>query len=229
VILATGIRANLDFLEGSGVETDAGILVDGRMQSSAAGLYAAGDVAQGPVLHLSERRVHAIQPTAVDHGRIAAANMLGHDVVYEGSLLMNIVATQGLEMASFGLWEGQGLETTQVENSKRRTYRKYVWQDDRLVGGILVGPTHAMSGQNDVGMLKGLVQTGVELGPWKQYLQESPLDLRRVFVASGAAKQLAESTLLSGRASLGGGFRFKRLPARRPRKSHHAAIVADSP
>ena len=229
VIVATGIRPNLAFLEGSGIETDLGVLVDGRMQSSAAGVFAAGDVAQGPVLHHDERRVHAIQPTAVDHGRVAAANMLGHDVVYEGSLLMNIVATQGLEMASFGLWEAASLQTTVVENVQRRIYRKYVWQDDRLVGGILVGPTHAMTGQNDVGMLKGLVQTGVALGPWKDYLQETPLDLRRVFVASGAPEQLAGSTLLSGRASLGGGFRFRRLPARRPRSAHHAAIVADSP
>lgn len=229
VILATGIRPNLGFLAGSGVETDVGVLVEGRMRSNVEGIYAAGDVAQGPVLHLSERRVHAIQPTAVDHGRVAAANMLGHEVVYEGSLLMNIVATQELEMASFGLWEGQGLEATQVENARGRVYRKYVWDDDKLVGGIFVGPTHAMSGQNDVGMLKGLVQTGVPLGPWKQYLQEAPLDLRRVFVASGAAKLLAESTLLSGRASLGGGFRFGRLPPRRPRSQHHAAVVANAP
>jgi NAD(P)H-nitrite reductase large subunit len=229
VILATGIRPNLGFLEGSGVEIDAGVLVDGHMQSSAASIYAAGDVAQGPVLNLPERRVHAIQPTAVDHGRVAAANMLGNDVRYEGSLLMNIVATQGLEMASFGLWEGAGHPATVVENERGRIYRKYVWEDDRLVGGILVGPTHAMSGQNDVGMLKGLVQTGASLGPWRKYLQENPLDLRRLFVASGAATQLAESTLLSGRASLGGGFRFKRLAPRRPRSAHHAAIVANAP
>ena len=229
VILATGILPNLDFLEGSGIETELGVLVDGRMRSSEQGVYAAGDVAQGPVLHHEERRVHAIQPTAVDHGRVAAANMLGNDVVYEGSLLMNIVATQGLEMASFGLWAGEGRETTVVSNERGRVYRKYVFEEDRLVGGILVGPTHALSGQNDVGMLKGLVQTGVSLGPWCDYLKQNPLDLRRVFVASGAASQLAGSTLLSGRASSGGGFRFGRLPARRPRSPHHAAIVADSP
>ena len=40
------MRANLDYLAGSGVEVDAGVLVDGRLRSSAEDVYAAGDAAQ---------------------------------------------------------------------------------------------------------------------------------------------------------------------------------------
>jgi len=229
VIFATGIRPKLAYLEGSGIETDAGVLVDGRLRTNVEGIWAAGDVAQGPILHRAERRVHAIQPTAVDHGRVAAADISGADVRYEGSLLMNVVAIQGLEAASFGLWEEGDREVTRVENAAGGVYRKYVWDGDRLVGGVLVGPTHGMSGLNDAGMLKGLVQTGVALGPWRGYLEENPLDLRRAFVASGAAEALLDSTLLAGRVATGGGFRFRRPRPRRPRSAHHATLVKGAP
>ena len=228
VIFATGIRPNLAYLEGSGVESDAGILVDGRLRTNVAGIWAAGDVAQGPVLHHPERRVHAIQPTAVDHGRVAAADIAGADVQYEGSLLMNVVAIQGIEAASFGLWEEGDRDVTRVESASG-VYRKYVWEGDSLVGGVLVGPTHGMSGLNDAGMLKGLVQTGVPLGPWRAYLEENPLDLRRAFVASGAAQQLLGTTMLAGRIASGGGFRFQRPKPRRPRSPYHATLVKGAP
>jgi len=233
VVMATGIQPNLEWLDGSGIELDHGILVDAGLQSSAPGVYAAGDVAQGLDLSTGERRVHAIQPTATDHGRIAGANMVGQGVQYSGSLTMNILAAQGLEACSFGLWDGAGRPCTVVSNPSGGIYRKYVWGGeggDVLVGGAIVGPTLSVSGTNDVGMLKGLVQTGVALGPWKDYLEENPLDLRRVYVASGAAKQLLQSTLLTGSATApGGNFRFPKLAPVRKRKPHHAELVTGAP
>ena len=154
--------------------------------------------------------------------------MAGSDVAYSGSLTMNILAAQGIEATSFGRWEQDG-DVQIVENAPDRIYRKYVWDGDVMVGGILVGPTVAVSGTNDVGKLKGLVQTGIALGPWKSYLEENAVDLRRPYVASGAGKKLLESTLLTGRASSGGGFRFPKLPAARQRKPHHATLAEGAP
>jgi NAD(P)H-nitrite reductase large subunit len=233
VVVAAGVAPNVEFLEGSGIALGsgpgAGILVDDRLETNAEGVYAAGDVAQAADLQTGERRVHAVQPTAVDHGRVAAANMGGMDVRYSGSLVMNILAARGLEACSFGDWRGADRETTVVSNPRDRIYRKYVWQADTLVGGILLGPSAAVSSVNDVGMLKGLIQTGVALGPWRAYLEENPLDLRRVYVASAAAEKLLESTLLTGRVSTGGGYRFPPLPPRRQRSGHHATLFTGKP
>ena len=77
VILATGIRANSELLSGTNIGIEEGILVDDQMRTNFPNIYAAGDVAQGPVLFSDDRAVHAIQPTAVDHGRVAGANMAG--------------------------------------------------------------------------------------------------------------------------------------------------------
>jgi NAD(P)H-nitrite reductase large subunit len=228
VVLATGVRPALECVAGSGLEVDAGLLVDERMRTSAPDVFAAGDVAQGPDLQGGPRRVQAVQPTAVDHGRVAAANMAGFDVRYAGSLTMNVLAVQGLEAASFGRFEDDA-DATVVENAASRIYRKYVWRDDVLVGGILVGPNAAVAGTNDLGMLKGLIQTGVALGPWRRHLEENPLDLRRAFVASGAPARLLDSTLLAGRAATGGGFRWPALAPRRARSPHHAVMVAGAP
>ncbi len=227
VLLATGIQPNVEFLQGSGVDLNHAIVVDDRMQTSARDVYAAGDVAEGPDLQGGARTVRAIQPVAVDHGRVAAANMAGEDVRYDGALTMNILAVQGLEATSFGRWESED-DVTRVENPADGIYRKYVWEGDRLAGGILVGPTHAVSGLNDVGMLKGLVQSGAALGPWRAHLEENPLDLRRPYVASGAAKTLLGTTLLAGRASTGGGFRWPAVAPKRARTPHHGVLTGGS-
>jgi NAD(P)H-nitrite reductase large subunit len=227
VLMATGVRPNTGFLAGSGIELDHGVLVDDHLRTSRPGVFAAGDVAQGPDLLGGPRRVQAIQPVAVDHGRVAGANMAGNDVAYSGSLTMNILDALGLEAASLGRWEGRD-DTVVVANAANHVYRKYVFEEDRLVGGILVGPTVAVTGMNDVGMLKGLIQTGVRLGAWKSYLAKNPLDLRRAFVASGAAKELLGSALLAGRATGGGGFRFPPTPARRSKSRHHATLLSGS-
>src|SRR5581483_6595231 len=104
VVVATGIRPNLEFVKGSGIHIDQGIVVDSHMRTSIPHVYAAGDVAQGPDLLGDKPAVHAIQPTAVDHGRIAGANMAGQSIAYAGSLLMNILDACGLQCASFGRW-----------------------------------------------------------------------------------------------------------------------------
>ena len=189
VIVATGIRANIGFLAGSGIETNEGVLVNNRCQTSAANVYAAGDVAEGPDLSTGGQAVHAIQPTAVDHGRIAGANMAGHDIAYRGSLLMNILDVQDLDIASFGDWSGSD-DVTVLLSESENVYRKLVWNDDRITGAIIMGPARSVWTTNDVGMLKGLIQSGTRLGGWKAYLQEHPRDIKRPFVASHITRDL---------------------------------------
>ena len=105
VIMATGIRTNLEWLEGAGITINRGIVVDAHLRSNVPNVYAAGDVAEGKDLITGQPAVHAIEPTAMEHGRIAGANMAGQPLAYRGSLLMNIVEVLGLEIASFGAWE----------------------------------------------------------------------------------------------------------------------------
>jgi NAD(P)H-nitrite reductase large subunit len=170
--------------------------VDDHLRSSVPNVYAAGDVAEGADLVTGAPEVHAIEPTAMEHGRIVGANMAGRDRAYRGSLLMNIVGVLGLDLASFGAWEDAAAETAVAVRPDRAAYRKLLFTGDRITGGIIIGRSEDVWTGNDVGMLKGLVQAGTRLGPWKAHLLRNPFDLKTAYVASGTTGRLLPETIL---------------------------------
>jgi NAD(P)H-nitrite reductase large subunit len=178
VITATGVKANTDLVDGSDIETDQGILVNLRMQTSSADVYAAGDVAQGVDFSTGNQEVQAIQPTATDHGRIAALNMAGKGGEHHGTLNMNILDTVGLISCSFGLWMGvDGGESAQLFNPDEYQYINLQFDGDHLVGASSVGKTQ------HIGVLRGLIESKIHLGEWKQRLMQDPTAIMEAYVA----------------------------------------------
>ena len=180
VISATGVAPNTQFMQGSGVNIDQGILVNERLESSVENLFAAGDVAQGRDFSTGDYTIQAIQPTAVDHGRIAASNMTsGHAQLDRGSLNMNVLDTMGLVSTSFGAWEGLGGgESAELNDPDRFQYLNLQFHEDVLVGANTLGHT------DHIGVLRGLIQTGLHLGVWKDRLLKNPLCLMEAYVAA---------------------------------------------
>jgi NAD(P)H-nitrite reductase large subunit len=169
IVCATGVKPNIGFLVGTGVETDQGVLVDEYLRTNVDRIYAAGDVAQGPTFPDGRREVHAIQPTASEHGRIAALNMAGRSSRFRGSLSMNVLNTLGLISSSFGAWDGvEGGERAVKVDADRFRYLRLEFKEDRVVGALALGLTQ------HVGVIRGLIQTGVRLGDWKAKLQRDP-------------------------------------------------------
>ena len=180
VISATGVAPNTQFLQGSGVNIDQGILVNERLESSVENLFAAGDVAQGRDFSTGDYTIQAIQPTAVDHGRVAASNMTsGHAQLARGSLNMNVLDTMGLVSTSFGAWEGLGGgESAELNDPDLFQYLNLQFHEDVLVGANTLGHT------DHIGVLRGLIQTGLHLGVWKDRLLKNPLCLMEAYVAA---------------------------------------------
>ena len=224
VIVATGIQPNLGLIDGAGIEIDQGILVNDQMQTNFPHVYAAGDVAQGPILFSDQPAIHAIQPTAVDHGRIAGANMAGHTVHYPGSLLMNVVDVCGLQTASYGAWNDPQAEAMTITNPSQHIYRKLLWHGDQIIGAIFTGHASDLGMLNDLGMVKGILQTQTPMGDWKKFLAENPFDIRRAYIATGVAKKLVETTLL-GRPAQPRGFRFGNARPAVPENPAHAVYI----
>jgi NAD(P)H-nitrite reductase large subunit len=184
VVCATGVTPNLGFLEGSGIETDRGIVVDDRLKTSRDGIYAAGDVAQGPDFSTGGKAIHAIQPTASEHGRIAALNMAGVDTPYRGSLALNVLNTLGLISSSYGLWQGaEGGDRAVARDDDASRYLRLEFDSDVLVGALSLGLTQ------HVGVLRGLIQTRTKLGRWKDRLMRDPHLVMQAYLscAQGAA------------------------------------------
>lgn len=180
IILATGVRPNVSFLEGTGAQIDEGIVIDDRMQTTVPCIYAAGDVAQGRDFSTGEWVVHALQPTATEHGRVAALNMAGKNVPYRGSLGMNVLDTVGLLSYTFGLWKGRdGEDTVESVDAEHFLYTRLCFEGDVLIGAITIGNTQ------HVGAIRGLIQTRRHLGEWKEKLIKNPQQIMEAFVDLG--------------------------------------------
>ncbi|MDA0998573.1 MAG: FAD/NAD(P)-binding oxidoreductase [Proteobacteria bacterium] len=178
VVVATGVRSNIGFLESVGLKTDVGIIVDNQMRSSVDNIYAAGDCAQGLDFTTGEWAVHAVQPTAVDHGRIAGLNMAGQVAEYKGSVQMNVLDTIGLISASFGKWDGvKGGDHAEAIDAENFRYMRLEFDGERIVGALSLGRT------DHVGVLRGLIQTRIRLGEWKQRLIADPHLIAEAYVA----------------------------------------------
>lgn len=178
IILATGVRPNLSFLAGTGAEIDQGIIIDDHMRTTVPCIYAAGDVAQGRDFSTGEWVVHALQPTATEHGRVAALNMAGKNAPYRGSLSMNVLDTVGLISHTFGQWQGrEGGEIVENVDAEHFLYNRLCFDGDRLIGAICIGPTR------HVGAIRGLIQTRRKLGEWKEKLLRNPQLVMEAFVA----------------------------------------------
>ena len=169
IVCATGVQPNVDFLADTGVELQPGVVVDHHLQSRVKNIFAAGDVAAGPDFSTGGQEIHAIQPTASEHGRLAALNMAGRPTPFRGSLSMNVLNTLGLVSSSFGLWQGvSGGQSAIASSPDEFRYLRLEFSEDRLVGALALGLTQ------HVGVLRGLVQTRVRLGGWKDKLLANP-------------------------------------------------------
>ena len=175
LVVSVGVKPNVGFLSGSGVDVDTGIKVNDRLQTSVEDIYAAGDVAQGPDFG-GGFQVHAVQPTSAEHGRIAALNMTGADVKYRGSLIMNVLDTLGLISASFGHWMGEEDMAVKMDHDEHR-YTKLAFHGDHLVGALSLGRT------DQIGIFRGLIQSRVKLGAWKEKLKQDPSRIAEAYVA----------------------------------------------
>lgn len=180
VITATGVASNTAFLEGSGIKVDSGIVVDEFMQTSAPGVYAAGDCARGKDFSTGGYSVQAIQPTAVEHGMLAARNMVkGHALGQRGQVNMNVLDTLGLISSSFGMWMGvDGGDSSERIDRDNYRYINLQFRDDRLVGASALGMT------DHVGVLRGMIQSETRLGEWKQKLADDPTRLMEAYLAN---------------------------------------------
>jgi NAD(P)H-nitrite reductase large subunit len=159
VIVATGVKSNIELAEAAGIETrSGGILVNDHLQTNFPHIYAAGDVACGPVYYNDAPEVHAIHPTAVDHGRVAGANMAGQDVAYGGSLLMNVLDICGLQNMAYGNWLDPGAEEMVIVNPDVHIYRKLMWHGEDLTGAMFVGRANDVGMLADIGMIKGIMR-----------------------------------------------------------------------
>ena len=189
VISATGVKPNIGFLENSGITCLQGVLTDEHLETSVPGIYAAGDCAEAFDKVSGTTIVSAIQPNAAEQARVAALNMVGQKTELRGVTQINVLDTLGLISTSFGNWQGvagsEQIELTEshADGGKGR-HLSLQFSRDVLVGCNSVGWTE------HVGVMRGLVEGAVRLGPWKDILKKDPTRLMQAYLASAQGQGL---------------------------------------
>jgi NAD(P)H-nitrite reductase large subunit len=178
VISATGVQPKIGFLNGSGVATHTGILVDDHMRTNVTDVYAAGDCVEAAEFWTDTRFVNAIQLNAADQARIAALNMAGRPTRSQGALALNVLDTFGMISTSFGQWQGvKGGDHTELCDEGAFRYLRLEFSGDVLVGATSLGLTE------HVGVIRGLIQSRVRLGKWKAHLMQDPTQVMAAYLA----------------------------------------------
>ncbi len=163
LVAATGVRPNLEFLEGSGIAHGWGITVDEYLRTNLADIYAAGDLVEVPDLLTGETYVHAIFLNAVEQGNVAGLNILGIDNRYEGAHRMNSLKHLDLPIMAAGLKTGDQVLQTRRDGSLRTVYL----QENRVVGFQMVGDIKA------AGVLRGLMNRQQNVSSFKDRLLDT--------------------------------------------------------
>jgi phenylglyoxylate dehydrogenase epsilon subunit len=176
LFVATGVTPNIDFLKGSGIEVDKGILVDRTMRTNIPNIFAAGDVVQMEEFWGRGKVNQPILIHAVDQGRMAAASAMGEKVNHTGNISMNLFHFFGKQAFSIGLVSPNGgdrFEIYQTYVPSKRRYLKLVFDGDCLVG------TMAINSILDPGILLQLIRRRIPLGRGKGEFLERPLEMGR--------------------------------------------------
>ncbi|MHB1159603.1 MAG: NAD(P)/FAD-dependent oxidoreductase [Chloroflexota bacterium] len=176
VVVATGARPNVEFMESAGVRMARGIVVDAGMLTSAPNVYGAGDVTITRDVVTGLPVNCAIWPEAVEQGRIAGLNMAGRHIAYAGSLRVNVTSALGLLVGSVGVSEESETIVSRVNRDDRRgIYRRLFFREGALVGAILIGDV------SDLGILGSLIRVGTDLSSRMERVVASPISYPHLF------------------------------------------------
>lgn len=142
VIVSAGVRANAAVLEKSGVKTEKAVVVNERMETSAADIYACGDCAEFEGIN------YAIWPEASEQGRIAGANAAGDELVYQE--VSSGLSFHGMKTALFAAGDnGKNpnliYKTVELKDMGKKHYQKLYFLNNRLCGVILIGDMSRMA------------------------------------------------------------------------------------
>ncbi len=138
VVVAIGVTPRLELADGQ-LKTNRGIIVDRRMKTSMANVYACGDVAEAYDFVFGENRVTPVWPNAYVGGRIAGVNMAGGKAEYEGGTAMNSLKYFGVNIVSAGMVTPPDKSYEVIIQRGDGIYKKVILKDGLITGLVFAG------------------------------------------------------------------------------------------
>ena len=191
LLVAKGVNACMDYLEGSGVETADGVVVDDNMKTNVENIWAAGDVAQGRNFFDSGKIMNGILPDASEQGRIAGMDMAEDPgvVPYAGGIAMNtynFFNNRAFAIGMCGTSEKlaclpctlENLDIDKMFSPSSMRYQKMVFQGNNLLG------VASINTDMDPGIMLQIIRRKIDLGSVKDEFAINPLGAGRLVMSS---------------------------------------------
>lgn len=134
IVLCIGTRANTGVVDPKEIQVDRGILVNEQMETSCAGIYAAGDCCQGREMQTGKQQIIGLWANAGHQGGTAGHNMAKGTGNYDGNILHNITHFMGMDFIGLGDCRREGKVLTFGNLDSGELYIQAVIDQGNLAG-----------------------------------------------------------------------------------------------
>lgn len=135
VLMAVGVRPNIDLTKDTKLQTNRGIVVNDYMETSLPNIYAIGECAE------HNNKVYGLVKPVYEQAKVLAHHLCNpRSLAYSGTLLTTQLKISDVEVFSIGQIETD-LDTKIIAtiDQTSHTYKKIVCKDDKIIGAILIG------------------------------------------------------------------------------------------
>ncbi len=150
VVMATGVVPGKALAETAGIRVNRGILVDDRMSTNVADIYACGDCVETPDACTGDLGLYQLKHNALDQARIVAGNIMGRDSRYPGAYVFARAHFFDTHAVTFG----KTLRSLKcapdalriIERRRDKDYLQVIVKDDVIIGGQAIGSFADLTG-----------------------------------------------------------------------------------
>nr|WP_302598006.1 FAD-dependent oxidoreductase [uncultured Cellulosilyticum sp.] len=131
IIVATGVRANVEVIKAAGIECDHfGLIINAKGETNTRDIYGAGDVTGR----------NPIWPKAIKEGIVAGNNMVGNEIyMTDYFAFKNTMNFIGIPTLSLGVAIKPNESYKEVVQTRGRDYKKFIVKDGKVYGVLLQG------------------------------------------------------------------------------------------
>lgn len=156
IVYAIGTLPNIELAKNSNLKYSRGVIVNQYLQTSNPDIFALGEIAE------FENSLYGITSAAEQQANCAAKFILGDlSSIYKGSVLMNILKFEDLDLCSIGMVNtpknDPSYEEIILKDVTQHFYKKCIVKNDLLVGAILMGD------KNEFAEFKRFIEDKIEL------------------------------------------------------------------
>jgi nitrite reductase (NADH) large subunit len=178
VVMAVGIKPNVDLAKEAGIPVNRGILVNDYLESEIPNVFAVGECAEHRGI------AYGLVAPLYQQGQVLAKTLCGiQDAGYQGSVLSTQLKVSGVDVFSAGkINEDESTRVYKMYDDWKGVYKKVLIENGKIAGAVLFGDT------KDGNKLFNFIKKGAHID---EYLDSAVnVDFEKNLVASMSDQEL---------------------------------------